>query len=82
MRIPPKEQVTFHDLQIYFAWGLADLDRSKCHKTAWKSCAGDIVWDDNFDLNPYHAQRDLLVQLLQLIFSNSSPPAANEGKAG
>lgn len=48
-------------VQIYLVWGIKDWDRSKCHRNEWKSCNGEIVWDDNFDLNPFPAQLDLLV---------------------
>lgn len=32
-----------------------------CHHTDWKSCVGRVVWDDNLDLNPTYAQKDILV---------------------
>lgn len=48
-------------IRIYLIWGISDLDRSMCHKTNWTKCRGSIVWDNNFDLNSYTTQKELLV---------------------
>lgn len=54
-------------IRIYLIWGISDLDRSTCHKTNWTKCRGKLTWDDNFDLNSYTTQKDLLVRIFLVL---------------